>query len=668
MGKLNLFKNTKIGKKLITLFLLVGIIPGAIIGVFSYTRASSALNDKAFATLTSIAEYKTQMLEHLVHDRMADVHTIPLTPNYGNLCNAARRRSSETVTLAREVLIDFQNNAKLHGYYNEMKVLDLRGNHLVSLKGIKVNEANKSWFKGALTAAEKTVKGGECRDLYVSTIEYCSELDLPSVHMSHVIRDRETWKPIGMFVVDCNMDMIEGIMQIETGLGETGKSYLVGPDHLIRSHLRHEQAAALFGKEVATDGVKDIFERREVRRGAGFCKNWIYTDHRGEPVLAHNHYLEALDLAVITEIGRAEAFAASNMIRNITLIIALVIATLVVLIAIVVARSFTRPIHKLMAGMTALGSGDLTAAVEVDTRDEIGTMSNSFNEATGKLRDVLKQILTSSGQVEDAANQIASASEQLATGAEEQQSQLGEVATTMEQMSAMILAASKNANETRQNAQVTGTTANQGRDVVSKTVSGFETVATTVEQAARQIQELSKRSEEIGNVTQVIDDIADQTNLLALNANIEAARAGDAGRGFAVVADEVRKLAERTVSATGEIGKMIESIQGDIQEAVSSMEVIQGHSQEGLELVGQSDRSLQEISDAISQVVTAVEQIATSSNEQSSGVEEISKNIEGVTTVARQSASSAQELAASAEELSREVQGLNELIAQFKVE
>ncbi len=668
MGKLNLFKNMKIGQKLITLFLLVGIIPGAIIGVFSYTRVSSALNDKAFATLTSIAEYKTQMLEHLVHDRMADVHTIPLTPNYVNLCNVARQRSSETVKLAREVLIDFQNNAKLHGHYNEMKVLDLYGNHLVSLKGIRVNEANKSWFKGALTAAEKTVKGGECRDLYVSTIEYCSELDLPSVHMSHVIRDYETWKPIGIFVVNCNVDVIQEIMENSVGLGETGESYLVGPDHLMRTNSRFEIDETIFKKEIVTAGVKDIFERREVRRGAGFCKNWIYTDHHGEPVLAHNHYLEALDLAVITEIGQAEAFAASNMIRNITLIITLVIATLVVLIAIVVARSFTRPIHKLMAGMTALGSGDLTAAVEVDTRDEIGTMSNSFNEATGKLRDVLKQILTSSGQVKDAANQIASASEQLATGAEQQQSQLGEVATTMEQMSAMILEASKNANETLQNAQVTGTTANQGRDVVSKTVSGFETVATTVEQAARQIQELSKRSEEIGNVTQVIDDIADQTNLLALNANIEAARAGDAGRGFAVVADEVRKLAERTVSATGEIGKMIESIQGDIQEAVSSMEVIQGHSHEGLELVGQSDRSLQEISDAISQVVTAVEQIATSSNEQSSGVEEISKNIEGVTTVAKRSASSAQELASSAEELSREVQGLNELIAQFKVE
>ncbi len=349
-------------------------------------------------------------------------------------------------------------------------------------------------------------------------------------------------------------------------------------------------------------------------------------------------------------------------------IASVVLLTFLSLATIVLNRSINGPVNRLMTGLSALGAGDLTARVDMDTKDEFGTMARAFDEAYGKLQGVLKKILISFGQVENMATQISSSSEQLAAGAEEQQSQLGEVATTMEQMSAMILEASKNANETRQNAQLTGNTAGEGREVVSRTVTSFETVATTVEQAVKQFQELSKRSEEIGSVIQVIDDIADQTNLLALNANIEAARAGEAGRGFAVVADEVRKLAERTVSATAEIGKMIESIQGDIKAAVDSMEVIQRQSKDGLDLVGQSDRSLQKISEAIGQVVGAVEQIATASDEQSSGAEEISKNIEGVTTVAKESASSAQELVSSAEELNREVQCLNELINQFKVE
>lgn len=72
--------------------------------------------------------------------------------------------------------------------------------------------------------------------------------------------------------------------------------------------------------------------------------------------------------------------------------------------------------------------------------------------------------------------------------------------------------------------------------------------------------------------------------------------------------------------------------------------------------------------ESVTTIVGAIEQIATSSSEQSSGAEEISKNIEGVSTVAKQSASSAQELAAAAEQLNREIQTMNSLIGQFKVD
>ncbi len=383
---------------------------------------------------------------------------------------------------------------------------------------------------------------------------------------------------------------------------------------------------------------------------------------------------ESVDVLVDLQVrelqeSMATVISTTNISKIISIATVVLLPAFIILVSIFLVTNITKPINRVIAMLQDIdeGEGDLTKRLSIEAKDEIGVMARLFDSFIAKVQDLIKQIGASSSQVGNASTQISSASEQLAAGAEEQQAQLSEVATTMEQMSAMILEASKNADETRETAQNTGITAESGREVVSKTVTGFEAVARTVERAAGQIESLSKRSEEIGNVIQVIDDIADQTNLLALNANIEAARAGDAGRGFAVVADEVRKLAERTVSATAEISSMIETIQGEIQDAVESMTAIQEQSKEGLELVGQSDQSLQEISGAITGVVTAVEQIATSTNEQSSGAEEISKNIEGVTTVAKESASSAQELASSAEQLSREVNGLNDLIGQFKV-
>ncbi|MBU8869524.1 MAG: methyl-accepting chemotaxis protein [Gemmatimonadales bacterium] len=273
------------------------------------TETVSTLRHDAFEKLAAIAEFKTSILEDWVHERMQDVHAVPLTPTYTNCTWAMLGTDPVKAEQARKgMLHEFEINQKLHGYYNEMKILDLEGNHLVSLNGIDKNEAGKSWFQNAIAAAHSTTKGGKCNDLYISSIEHCGELDLASIHIAHVIRDPESREPIGMYVVDCNTDKIQEMMNVAIGLGETGESYLVGSDSVMRSNSRLESNPTIFKKNVDTQGVRTIFAKRESRRGASHCENVIYNDYRGLPVLAHNHYIEELDLAVITEIDVAEAF------------------------------------------------------------------------------------------------------------------------------------------------------------------------------------------------------------------------------------------------------------------------------------------------------------------------------------------------------------------------
>ncbi len=102
-------------------------------------------------------------------------------------------------------------------------------------------------------------------------------------------------------------------------------------------------------------------------------------------------------------------------------------------------------------------------------------------------------------------------------------------------------------------------------------VSDFKILESQSESVADSMQVLEERVRQIERIVHLIKEIADQTNLLALNAAIEAARAGQAGRGFSVVADEVRKLAERTASATGEIGQLVQEIRS--RTAVSTEQI-----------------------------------------------------------------------------------------------
>jgi len=189
----------------------------------------------------------------------------------------------------------------------------------------------------------------------------------------------------------------------------------------------------------------------------------------------------------------------------------------------------------------------------------------------------------------------------------------------------------------------------------------------SVKEAASIIETLGAGSEKIGEIIKVINDIASQTNLLALNAAIEAARAGEQGRGFSVVADEVRKLAEKTASATGEIGDMITRIQNDTLKAIESIQSSAKIVEAGVELANQAGESLQQINTAVSEVTDMVQQIAAATEEQSSVGEEISSTIETVANVSRDTAENAKQSSKACHDLSDLAVELQYLVRGFKL-
>jgi methyl-accepting chemotaxis protein len=165
------------------------------------------------------------------------------------------------------------------------------------------------------------------------------------------------------------------------------------------------------------------------------------------------------------------------------------------------------------------------------------------------------------------------------------------------------------------------------------------------------ITDISQSSQKIEDIINVIDDIAFQTNLLALNAAVEAARAGEQGKGFAVVAEAVRNLAQRSATAAKEIS-------GLIRENVAKIET-------GTKQADKSGAVLKEILTSVRKVADISNEIASASQEQSTGLGQISKAMNELDQATQRNAATSEQVAASSDEMSHQATALNSVVNEL---
>jgi methyl-accepting chemotaxis protein len=313
-----------------------------------------------------------------------------------------------------------------------------------------------------------------------------------------------------------------------------------------------------------------------------------------------------------------------------------------------------------------VANGDLSINIDLITNDNYSLLYYLKN-MVDKLKDVMASVKSTSDNLASASRELSAGSEQMSRGLTEQSGRSSQIATAANEMSQTIVDVAKNSSNIASSAAETLKVADNGKDIVGKSVKEVKAIAETVNESAKLISSLGERSKQIGEIVNVIKDIADQTNLLALNAAIEAARAGEQGRGFAVVADEVRKLAERTAKATSEISKMIGAIQDEMEKAVISMDDGTKRVETGVEFAARAGEELTKIVGSVSGLQTMVQQIAAATEEMSTASEQISGDIETIVNVTKETATSSEQVSEASSDFARLAGNLRDIVGIFKV-
>ncbi|MEW9901526.1 methyl-accepting chemotaxis protein [Pseudomonas sp. PKS] len=370
-----------------------------------------------------------------------------------------------------------------------------------------------------------------------------------------------------------------------------------------------------------------------------------------------------------TEQTRAtNATAASQYDSAFALVIGLLVTAtvLTLLCAFLLTRSIVKPIDEALKAAEQVADGDLTQVIRAEGNDEAARLLRAMARMQDKLRDTLQLIAGSATQLASAAEELNCVTDESARGLQQQNNEIEQAATAVTEMTSAVEEVARNAVSTSEASSEASRSAGDGRDLVLETVGAIERMSSDVQATATLVTRLASQSRDIGKVLDVIRGLADQTNLLALNAAIEAARAGEAGRGFAVVADEVRALAHRTQQSTSEIERMIASIQGGTEEAVTSMRTSTERAESTLNIARGAGLALDSIASAVAQINERNLVIASAAEEQAQVAREVDRNLVNINDLSVQSATGAHQTSVASADLSRLAVDLNGLVARFR--
>lgn len=672
-------------RQLITMFMAGALIPIALITLLSVNYSGKALETSAFEKLDAIRVIKTNQIKGYIAERLGDLEVLSALSDTKNAFDKLKAYhdsgggdpngnfdigSEQYQEIYKSIDPFFRRYLESYGYYDIFFICAKHGHVMYSVaREADLGEnLSRGQYKdsGLGRLWQKVLRNRKATMVDFSL--YAPSNNEPATFIGTPVVDGQG-DIIAVLALQISTKQIDKIMQEKTGMGESGETYLVGEDFLMRSDSRFSKESTILNKDytIRTEAVEEGLADKSGSK--------IIDDYRGIKVLSsYSHfglnevYGFDFEWVVVSEIDKEEAYRPVTLLAKKIIVIGGALLLLAILLGYFSSRSISRPLTNLAEKISQVAKGDLTVEIAEDNRkNEVGILVRAARTMVKSLQEQTHGLINSAESIATSINELSATATQLAASSIEASSTIAEVTSTVEEVRQTAHVSNEKAEDVTRGASAMNDAAAKGQQSTDDSRAGMQVIKEEMSYVADSIIKLSEQTQSIGEIISAVNDLTDQSNLLSVNAAIEAAKAGEYGKGFAVVAQEVKSLAEQSKEATSQVKTILNDIQKATSTAVLATERGKKAVENGEKLSVESGTSIAFLASQVNESSHSASQILASNQQQLGGMDQLAAAMENIKESTAQNTDGAKQLEDATNNLKDLAETLKQLAGQFKV-